>query len=84
MAENPQDPSSPKSIYEKCIICKNQTFIKKNQSIHTRSCYVEGLGQLCHSCFFATTNTSTTYNTTYNIDSHNIDYDYIYTDTMNN
>ena len=38
--------------FEKCIICKNKTFIKKNQPISTRSCVIKGLGQLCHSCFF--------------------------------
>lgn len=58
--------------FEKCIICKNKTFIKKNQPISTRSCVIKGLGQLCHSCFFAYTNTSTTYNT----DDTNIDTNY--------
>jgi|SaaInlV_165m_DNA_2_1040747.scaffolds.fasta_scaffold132296_2 hypothetical protein len=61
MADNQQDASPNR--FEKCIICKNETFIKKNQPISTRSCVITGLGQLCHSCFFAYTNTSTTYNT---------------------
>lgn len=61
--------------FEKCIICKNKTFIKKNQHISTRSCVIKGLGQLCHSCFFAYTNTSTTYNDDTN---DNANYDNIY------
>jgi len=65
--------------FEKCIICKNKTFIKKNQHISTRSCVVKGLGQLCHSCFFAYTNTSTTYNDDTNDDTNdNANYDNIY------
>ena len=57
MSKTPDKPS----IYEKCIICKNKTFIKKNQQVAKRSSYIKGLGQLCKCCFLATNNTSTVY-----------------------
>tara|TARA_B110000008_G_C16815651_1_gene502567 strand:+ start:387 stop:620 length:234 start_codon:yes stop_codon:yes gene_type:complete len=74
MAENPQDAFPNPDRYEKCVICKNQTFIKKNQLISTRSFYIKGFGQSCHSCFFASNNISTTYNS----NNSNIDDMYTY------
>lgn len=69
MSENPQDAYPNPNIYEKCVICKQDTIYKKQSFINSRQFYTDGLGQLCHSCYFATTNISTTCN---------IDFDDIY------
>jgi len=37
--------------YEKCVVCRSQTKVLKSVAVNERSCYVEGLGQLCQDCY---------------------------------
>lgn len=37
--------------YEKCVICKCKTTIKKEEPIESRDGYIEGVGQLCYKCY---------------------------------
>lgn len=46
-----QDPPT-----EPCSVCKQETGYYPRESIHVRQCYVEGIGQLCGSCYYATMN----------------------------
>ena len=39
---------------EQCIICKTDTQYPQPTPIYIRRYYVEGLGQLCPSCYYAT------------------------------
>ena len=45
--------------YDKCVICKTDTFYPVHLPIHRRKNYLSGFGQFCPSCYIATTNTST-------------------------
>ena len=42
---------------EPCAVCRQETGYYPRESIHVRQCYVEGIGQLCGSCYYATMNT---------------------------
>ena len=37
--------------YEFCVLCRKQTDVERNMPIDLRTCYVEGAGQLCLSCW---------------------------------
>ena len=39
---------------EKCVLCNSITSYKKSDNINIRKYYVEGVGQLCITCFFET------------------------------
>ena len=62
MTDNPQDPTSKLSFYERCFICKQNTFVPTNQQINSRKFYIESIGQLCSSCYHSANNVSLTYN----------------------
>ena len=62
MEKNPQDSSPLPNKNDNCIICKQDTGYKINTSIHNRHFYIEGAGQMCGSCYYATNNVSTTFN----------------------
>jgi len=62
MSENPQDAYPNPNRYEKCIVCKQDTIYKRHSGIYSRQSYIKDLGQLCRSCYIATTNISTSCN----------------------
>ena len=37
--------------YEKCVVCHQETEVKKDEPIQNRQFYVVGAGQLCQKCF---------------------------------
>ncbi len=41
---------TPLSEIEWCVRCKNATPFRRDDPIETRTDYIEGCGQLCHSC----------------------------------
>ena len=36
--------------YERCVVCRAVTDIRKNMPVKERKCYVPGAGQLCRKC----------------------------------
>jgi len=39
---------------EICIMCSKETCYNKQEDINSRTCYVEGTGQLCNHCYVNT------------------------------
>jgi len=44
-------PINADEIKDKCIICKEDSLYTKNTHIDNRAHYIEGVGQLCRSCY---------------------------------
>ena len=38
-------------LYEYCTVCWAKTDIRKNTPVELRRCYVNGVGQLCPTCY---------------------------------
>jgi hypothetical protein len=43
-----------KEIKDKCVLCGNDSPHNINEHIDNRTCYIEGAGQLCPSCYEST------------------------------
>lgn len=52
---------NPHWVKDKCIMCHQDTRYTIATCIYVRQHYVEGMGQMCPSCFYATNNVSTTW-----------------------
>ena len=51
---------------DKCVVCEKETSYDKLEHIDKRSCYVEGAGQLCWTCW------DNVYNTKFSKDWYNL------------
>ena len=40
------------TTYETCVVCRQETDVKKDTPIKDRYHYVEGSGQLCSDCYY--------------------------------
>lgn len=40
-----------KSMYERCALCNDTVYIRKDVPVDKRLYYVDGAGQLCHDCY---------------------------------
>lgn len=47
-----------KGEYDTCVICAKETPYKRNVHIHFRAGYIQGVGQLCTSCYNQSTDRS--------------------------